>query len=166
MKLIKIEHNRCEDWDGSSYLWAPKDFTEDKIEDDILYAQKEYEKDTTIAIANKENPKLIYKPYSPIPFGNYPDKTVKEVQEIWEQERIKYNEWQSKLKPAAQSFENYLIKKGYVNFYEGEMETYIAYWGHRHGVPLKYGTNNPTFLEGKVENTGVGYRLKERKDAI
>jgi len=163
MKLIKIEHSRCADYDGASYLWAPDGFLEPEIEKDIINAQREYEKDTAIAIANKKGPVLIYQPYSQIPYRNYPDKTVKEVNEIWEQEKIKFDEWQEKIKPAAQSFEDYLIKKGYVGFYDYDIESYGADWGHQHGKPLKYGTTGPTTLRGKVENTGIGYRVRESR---
>ena len=41
-KLVKIEHQRCNEWDGNTYLWGAENLTQEQLEKDVETAQNNY----------------------------------------------------------------------------------------------------------------------------
>lgn len=139
MKIIKIVHYRCSEWQAASYLIPPKDRTDTEIESDIrqvveqyIQRQKEY---------NKQKP--VNPNWSPVKLEAYDkDMTIGELIELRKKQLDEYQEWSKKKEEAEISFVDHMRKLGYRALWEveeDEIELYYAEWGHNHGITIKYG---------------------------
>lgn len=145
MKLAKVEHIRCDSYDGdASYLWVPDDLTEDAFEEAIDAAIINYLQNLQEYQAHDIN-KLGYWPPSSPDFKKYPDKTVQEVLEIFEKEKAEWNRLDEIRVRTEKTFTDVLISKipGAQKFWDhDEILTASADWGHRHGTHINYGVTN------------------------
>lgn len=135
MKLVKITHDRCAEYDGTEYVLAPEDWDAAKI------------KETVDKVCNQIiiDAKLIKNPPTGAPsfhpeYKEYPDKTVREVEELHAQEKAKYDAWKKENSKLTRSFVDRLRDAGFVGLWEdssGALKV-TAHWGHNHGLDLGY----------------------------
>lgn len=134
MKLVKITHERCDEYDGIEYVLAPDGWWHDKVRDLVNNVIKEMLDD---ARQIKESP---CKPsFNPV-YQDYPDMTVREVQTLHAAQTEQYNAWLEKNKLLTRSFEERLCDKGFISLSDknADLVSVKAYWGHNHGLDLNY----------------------------
>lgn len=134
MKLVRIIHYRCGEFDSSTYLLAPDDITEEQLE-----------KDANTAFQNHINAIEEYKNSGNEPLyrqklEDFPGHvTIAEAQSIIEKAKEQAIDFEKKKRKAFRSFGDFMVELGYILLgFEDEgiiPETYIN-WGHRHGDPL------------------------------
>lgn len=131
MKLIKIEHFRCGDFEGYSYLFAPDNKTSEEVEEDLSWV---YQQQTKAQVPGKEPPYLLER------ISDYDDSlTIKEVKEKLAQNNLDREEYRKKLDNARQSFNHWMMQKGYMPLSLNEdLECYSMDWGHNHGERFEY----------------------------
>jgi hypothetical protein len=135
MRLVKIEHERCGSYDGDvTYIFAPDNKSEDEIHHDIDAAQDEY-------MDAQEKLSAQHKvPYPALSFtGVNPSLTVAEVLKRHEETKKKYDEAQAVISQNSGSFEDHLVKMGYVRFHDRYDVMVTLSWGHNHGKFYNYG---------------------------
>ena len=76
MKLVKIEHLRCGEYEGYTYLLAPDNITKEKFQEDVYKASKNYLKAKEDFKKMNERPKYL----SPS-LNEFPDNI--KIQGIW-----------------------------------------------------------------------------------
>ena len=137
MKLVKINHYRCGEWSGRTFLWAPDDITEEKLDEDIEKAYKDHI--NAIEEFKKITEKGSMWPKSSV-FDFPGEMTMAEAQKIIEEEKAKGRKYDKKKTEAVRSFGHFMAKLGYVQLGSGYDEDFIletdVYWGHRHGDPI------------------------------
>lgn len=174
MKLLRINHTRCQEHDGSSYLWVPDDLTEDALYDAIEAAEKAYLADLTAwqkEVADGAPPNPGYS----LNVNNYPDTWTKlEMRLDFAQKKAKYDEYQKMKRQASKNFTGYVVDQieGALDFSDGFESTWSEReglaetlvfdqdWGHMHGTPIKYGERN-IWAEDKK---GGAYRSEDYLD--
>lgn len=142
MKLAKITHERCDEYDGYTYVVVPDEMTQEEFDNAVYSAQKEYiefvtEYDKVKKILNESsfaynNPLMRF-------YDKYPDKTVAEVKEIYAAKSAEHAE-ASKLKAQSyREFGTYLKDFGITPLveYEAEINKDLD-WGHRHGSSINH----------------------------
>jgi len=149
MKLVKIEHERCNEYDTCSYVWAPETKTQEEIQSDVDAAQSEYLE--MLKQFRAKFPTPISSINNP-PLNSLPrNLTVGEILDIQASEEERYSQY-SKQRELLSNFESFLYIRGYVGFHERHSDVACTLnWGHRHADPLQYGTETPdlfTLLEG------------------
>jgi len=146
VKLARVDHNRCDEIQASTYVWVSEDMGKGEFETRVNIAAKEYEAKLTAVRAAMPKRRL---------FGNGPDSaylannralSVNDVIEKWKRERDEAKE-QEKLQRAAEgSFASFLCDGENVQtFYGGQPEGMLTdevYWGHRHGISIAYGSTD------------------------
>lgn len=134
MQLVKIEHNRCGEYDGTEYILAPDEWKQDRIAETIRSVVKELIHDAKLVKESPLNPG-----FHPVFVGN-PDKTVREIQTDFENRRQKYQNWVEENKHLTRSFEERLREKGFVSLWEKSADVLkiSTYWDHNHGLDLNY----------------------------
>jgi hypothetical protein len=149
MKLIKICHYRCSEYDGFDYFVAPDDITEEQVEKDIERTKElmKKEKEDFIAMEGKR-PNLLYLNQGAMPNEDFPENmTIKEAKEKIRENAKKLDEWSKKEDAAKTSFASHFLelKTGYRSLHEldpTEIIEMTADWGHNHGEIIKYGTED------------------------
>lgn len=141
MKPVAISHERCGDYEDWSYMLAPDDWDDDKIQDEIDEAMTDYIAALRTAIKEENPPNGGKGRYGAVPYNDYPDLTVREVQELWAKYKKEYDEWFETTKPTQATFEMFLGKRGFAYPWDDDDAVYYAHWGHMHGTPLKYGND-------------------------
>lgn len=142
MKLAKVEHERCNEWSGSTYVWIPDEWTEDDFDRAVDEAADKYLK---FVEAWKDAPAPNKATsYSKPDYEAHPDKTVAEVDAIHEKEKEVYAAWWAEQQQSKRSFGQYLEAEGCKPFWDdcGVAFTTMIYWGHRHGWPIDYEDTN------------------------
>jgi len=142
MRLVKVEHSRCDEYDGTEYFMAPNGWSEEAVAIQINQVMKEliaHAKVLKDGVPEVPNP-----PWHP-EFTKYPDKTVQEVLDAHEEAKAAYNKWYAENKKLCASFEARMREVGFTGLWELEegddvqgFQEYHAYWGHNHGLDLNY----------------------------
>lgn len=154
MRLAVILHTRCnEDTEYKTLCWIPDEWTKDDLDDATYRASKDY-------LAYLEEYKKVpapnnYYPHNRPKFEDYPDKTVAEVNAIWEEKKVEWEAWNDKRTKARKTFISYLEKYGVKNFWEFDFgdEQYNhsitdVDWGHHHGLDIDYSATAHEDLPG------------------
>lgn len=148
MKLIRIQHERCNEWSASSYALAPDDWDDEQISRAIRAAQDDY-----LAFEQEFRERQSdngftahYFPGHPS-YEQHPDKTVREVQELHAAQKTEWQRWRDREYQSRQPFSAYLEKHGLIRLVNAEEEHGIQEfdldWGHRHGWRLDYSDELP-----------------------
>lgn len=142
-RLVRIDHNRCGDYDGdSTYVTAPDDWNDAKIEEEVDAAQDAYLKDFAAAkvfLNTEAPPHPGYSPKWDDPINL--TKTVAEVQADFAAKKAAYDEHSNTKRKFERRFEDYLVERGFKPIWDDDdtLET-VVYWGHAHGSSYLYGT--------------------------
>jgi hypothetical protein len=152
MKLVKVDHIRCAEWSGSTYVWAPNEWDEEQIENAVRTARQDYLDALNLARENQQPPN-DYR-YGPPPFAKYPDKKVSEVIEEWEAKKAEYSAWEKEQAKTKRSFMNFLALQGFtwLGSNEDDVIEVDVDWGHMHGTRIDYGEteSDPSKSPAKV----------------
>lgn len=138
MKLVRIQHTRCSDYDGASIVLAPEDWDEDKIESEVSGAQDDYLAQYRKALSDDPGPPF---PGFHPQYALHPEMKVGEVDAAFKVEREAYDLWRAQRDETATRFETFLSRRGFVSVWQDEAGAVEceADWGHRHGMSLRYG---------------------------
>jgi len=131
-RLVRIANNRCQEFDHYTFVLAPIDWTAEEIQDKVDVAEKAYltEVENARKLAEEKAPPTAYSP----PYKQYPNKTVAEIDKIWEEQKQKRREYDVRASKTRRSFSNFLTDQGFKSVYgDVGIVTAEAYWGHRHG---------------------------------
>lgn len=142
MKLVRIDHIRCQDFGEYTFIGCPEDWDSDVIDEKVRAAQKEYEAQVLVAAERKKNngpPNPGYQPK----WENYPDLTVAQIKEEHAKKKFVYDEWQKQDRKTTHKFEHFLTQQGFISFWADDADFYVAEvdWGHQHGKRLEYGNH-------------------------
>jgi hypothetical protein len=139
MKLVRINHIRCDEYDAITYMMAPDEWSKEDIHSAIDRAQSKYLDALKRANVTKPIPPNDYKEYTGPPYGNFPDLTVKEVQEEWDRKKEEYMKWKNSRIGIKKSVTNFLQDEGFTHLYDDKSAVEATMdWGHRHGSRIEY----------------------------
>lgn len=152
LKLASVQHFRCgEPTFDRTLVWVPEAMTLDEFEAIVLSARNEY-----LAFARRfkdEEPPNEYRQHMPVPFGQYPDRTVREVQADWAAKKVVWEQWDADRQQARKTLGDYLSARGLKRFWEHDHEFAIECdWGHNHGITLNYDESKFTDASYKVRS--------------
>ena len=134
MKLIKINHIRCDEEQASTYAWVSDAWDDTIIRDKVYNAKKGYTEFAREWSAQEREAR----PYQ-APYDLHPDLTVKEVKAIWEEQKAEYKEWSEQREAFRHGFMHFLIREGIYPLYHQEPDFVMDIdWGHMHSVTLDY----------------------------
>jgi hypothetical protein len=141
MQLVRIENIRCAEWDSNTWILAPDEWDEDKIQEQVDKAMDAYIDTLDKLRENKKGkpfPNLRYAP----DYKAHPERTVREIDEEYDRKKIANQEWEKEHKDRNLGFENFLMNQGFFSLYDDEADSFIveasANWGHRHGTRINY----------------------------
>jgi len=162
VKLVRIEHERCQEPDGTTWCFAPDDWDQERFEQAVFSAKRAYQAamDAYMKEAKEQDfPPSIYGSWRPPPdYSKYPNLTVKEVQEKHEKDFAEVLRKREIALAGTHSFAWFLEQEGLVQFHDAKADLYAELnWGHRHGTPLSYQQKSAWDLDKQ----GVG---KEEED--
>lgn len=137
MKLIRITHIRCGDYDCTTYAMAPDDWSVEKVEGAVYDAQSDFLKTYFKAKEIKDGPP---NPGFNPPYDKFPDKTVAEVKKEYQKLKEEYDNWVEEYAKTNVTFNLCLERSGFTLLYnaskdEDEVE---LDWGHNHGEVFGY----------------------------
>lgn len=142
MYLVRIEHARCGEYDGVTFIVAPKGLSKEQVEERIELAKNNYLEayEKFKAEVEKQDPgwNLNIDKFSE-------DITIKEAKEIFAKQKKEYLEWETLKHAADLRFERYLEMLGFDTIYSLKEDDELTFvesfinWGHRHGDRLRYG---------------------------
>lgn len=140
MKLARIQHNRCQEWDGNTHVLIPDDWDGNKFREVVSECVYKLIAATKKTKEVRETSPSRWTPYGQsIPYKEFPDKTVKEVDAWWAEQKELHEKWQSEVAPIKMHFSDLLKEKGVLSLWESEeILTAEANWGHNHGLSLEY----------------------------
>lgn len=159
MRLVKIEHVRCNetDWSRQTLVWAPDDMAEESIDAKIVSAQKRYLK------ALREFQELTEEQKRMLSVGtwglpNYksePDrtKTLAQVDAEHAAKRARYDTIVAKERAAMRSFAWFLHDEGLTLFEDHDSDLVLVTldWGHNHGLGIEYPHTPSDTMRGVAE---------------
>lgn len=154
-QLVRITHYRCNEPSAYTYVWAPNTWDEDKIVDAARKARDAYEQVLDRIKNGHTPPPNEYRPGAPIPYKDYPEKTVAAIEAEWAQKRKAWEIWHEAEERAPKtSFGDFLRREGFVALWEhADMEIDID-WGHQHGVEIDYSKTEDDTLPTPEEASG------------
>jgi hypothetical protein len=133
MKLVAIEHDRCNELDKTEFYLAPDEMTEEQLGEAVDSAVKQYL--VQLDELEKLKPDMPYRELK-----NLPDTmTIAEGKQLLaEEEKVRQALWAEKQRLTGH-FNDQLLKFGIAPLWQGkDIPTATAYWGHQHGKNLKY----------------------------
>ena len=137
-RLVSIRHVRCGETDGVEYFLVPPELTEEEIDEAVDNIVAEMISDAQAVQQAPENPG-----YGP-KFEDHPDKTVSEIKADFAKRKEAYKEWKEANDHLTRSFAKRAEDAGFQPLWNahdkeetGAYET-DAYYGHNHGLSLKY----------------------------
>jgi endonuclease YncB( thermonuclease family) len=139
MKLAKIDHYRCGDYDSTLYVVIPDDMTVDQLDELVSLAS-----DKAIEAERVGQGVAPVYPRRDILIQTMPKtSTLAEVDSAFEEQKHEYDAFQKKKDEARRSFYSWLGEVSgdrimAVHDYDfGDFEVSCS-WGHNHGVSLDY----------------------------
>lgn len=134
MKLARVEHFRCGDYAGYTYVMAPDDTTEERFQQDVNTAVTQYL--AALDQFNQQNPPVDF---LDIRTHEFPAGTTVEQARAMVKTRDQENhDWHVRRATLTHEFGHYLKPLGYVLVGEAEHIEAEADWGHRHGQEINY----------------------------
>jgi len=133
MRLVRILHDRCNEWDGTEHVLAPDDWDMDKVYDLVDEAVKE-----CIVAAKEEIKELPHVPYRP-DYSQFPDKTVREINAEHAVKVEAAKKAKTERDELTKTFRQRLLNKGFKSLdADPDSVEVTAYWGHGHGLNFRY----------------------------
>jgi hypothetical protein len=136
MKVIYIEHDRCNEYDKHAFYLAPDTMSADDIDGAIQRAQDAYLK------AFHEAPQLPEPPYrgNNILDTDQDSTTIGEIRAQYKASTDIRDQNRKNKQLVAVSFEHHLAQQGIIILdRDTAEERHGVYWGHKHGANLIYG---------------------------
>ena len=135
MKLVKVEHMRCDEYSCETYMMAPDEMTVEQFEQAVENAQNKMQN----FIDNyKKLIEVPYPGYNP-DYKKYPDKTVKEIDAEFKIKMDAYNVYKKEKDKGYKTFGEYLQEEGLTPLWKYESEFEVScHWGHQHGTDIEY----------------------------
>ncbi len=131
MNIVKITHDKCDQYSKTDYYVVPDGKTADAVSDDVEAAQKAYFKARDDF--NAAYPKPVDQQYMMSDgWKKYPDDmTVGDA---------KRHEAEMQRDEVAGSFQSHLATLGYLTMYAASDQFFQASadWGHHHGQELRF----------------------------
>jgi hypothetical protein len=157
--LVRIEHFKCNDWAGTSYVWVDDNMGIDRLEELCDQAQARY---LTNEHACDSRPATPRNPGYMPEYGKYPDMKVSEVTALWKVEKDAYDQWMQKRKETRKPFAEVLeqIGEGSIRRFHDPFEEIPKVdvdWGHRHGTYVEFGETElkPDFPLAEEDNNSI-----------
>lgn len=141
MKFVRIEHERCDEWNGYTYAFAPDEWSEDDIDNAVQRAQKSYLEQ--VRAAKEGVPKPHYEPAVTF-YERHPDLTIREAKAKYAEKAKELADWQARARQQTTSFETFLTREGFIPLGDADAVDIDLDWGHRHGTRLNYGNDDQT----------------------
>ena len=135
--IVRIDHVRCGEHDGTyTFVWAPDDWTMDRVDEAIYAAQRAYLE--AVEQAKKEaEPPNDFKWGWQIPWKSNRHRNVGELLDEYEAKKAEYKEWEKRMHKTRVPFSGYLKDQGFKVI--GDVAISIDLdWGHRHGTNIDY----------------------------
>lgn len=141
MKLCKISHYKCDEFDGHTFLLGPDNITEEQLSKDAEEAVNYHL--NKLREFNNQPDKPAYPRYPDLDKVD-PNTTCGELVEQYKKDQVNYKNWETLRRESSGSFMTVMSSKGYkrLSNYEGEQEitgkilVTTAYWGHNHDLPV------------------------------
>jgi hypothetical protein len=143
MKLARIDHSRCDEYSGTTFVWVEDGMTEERLEEAVQRASEAYLKAASEHMAG-EKPEHVFQP----DWQANRDRLVEYVLRAHKEAQEKYAEWDKKRREAWRGFDSFLCEEeGITGFWDRDPDiTAKVYWGHRHGQDIDKGeTEWPRF---------------------
>lgn len=135
MKLVTIKHEKCMEYIGITFVWAPDDWDQARIDLAAVEARDAYL--TALKVAQEESaPPNEYRPYGRAPFEKYPQSTVERVQQMWDAKKAEYEVWETEQRSTRKRFASFLTDAGFTSIYEHSDYEVEVDWGHNHGLGI------------------------------
>jgi len=152
MKLIKLIHTRCMEYDCQTYTLAPDEWDDDEIQDRAYEAQGEYLAAIKRWKEEADPPDPDFQPYQKQKwYADHPDMTIREADARWEEKKDEHRAWEEERNKARRSFQSFLEDQGFTSIWRDDAAEEVSLdWGHRHGWPLDYYEGDPDTLTPAV----------------
>jgi hypothetical protein len=139
MRLVRVTHYRCSDYDCNTFALAPDEWDEVRIKREVGLAQDAYLEQFAKAMENDQGPPRVG--HVP-PYDKHPDRTVAEVRAEHEAAKAEWEAWEAELRRQRRSFEAFLEDRGFTSLWNEDASVLVECdWGHRHGQRLAYGND-------------------------
>lgn len=139
MKLIRVYHSRCGEYDGSTYFLVPSDYKRPHIEAILQNACNNY---IEAVVHARSDPPNDFTRWSEPNYGANLDKTVREVREEWEEKKRIWEEWANKgYNLENKNFADFVkdLDKNIITLPQADdIEEYEINWGHHHSLFFDY----------------------------
>lgn len=144
MKIARVHHIRCSEYDGCTLLWVPDDWDQIKLEEAVTTAKKRYLEWYEEHDIN-DKPPNDYQPHRQPDFKSYPQSmSIGDILASHAKKKAEWEAWNDEHRKHDRSFEEWLHELySEVNSfwkYDPELQTDVS-WGHRHGTKLRYATD-------------------------
>ena len=137
MRLARIDHIRCDEPSGTTFVWVEDSITDEEFQDTVDRVAKEYLVRVKEFMELKKPKSVSFQPN----WDKLRDKNVGEVLDEHKAKKEKYSAWEKEQRKARVTFAGLLTKEeGILSFWD--MEPGIsaeAYWGHNHGLHIEFG---------------------------
>jgi hypothetical protein len=156
MKLGMVTHWKCGEPKGRTLVWVPEAMTPEEFGAGVRRAQAAY---LAFVLEFKDSPPPNnYGGYGRPEYSEYPEKTVAEVDRIWEAKKKEWEAWNAERQKGYHTFGDYLQTEGMKPVWE--VEKGYAYhreldWGHRHGWPIDRSETEDEDLAGPLKRRGL-----------
>jgi hypothetical protein len=156
VRLVRVTHYRCADYDCVTFALAPEEWDVERIETEVSAAQDAYLAEFDKARqAEGGPPDPGFRPA----YEKFPDKLVSEVAAEHAAAKAAWKAWADEQAKTRRHFEGFLTDRGFVSLWSdnGEAVRVSCDWGHRHGHRLEYGDDKtdtmptPAQLAGKQD---------------
>lgn len=137
MRLVQVTHSRCAEYDGRELFVVPDTWSRNQVTEVADEVIKELIADAKALSAGAD----IGAPERAPRYDQHPEKTVAEVQRLWEEHRARYTAWQEENRRLGRSFRDRLRERGVLSPWDEGVDalTVSASWGHNHTLTLNYG---------------------------
>jgi hypothetical protein len=131
LHLVRINHIHCGEEQGFTLIWAPAEMSEAQVKFAVRRAQEAY---FQMARKFRAQPPPNDYHYGYVPYRDYPQMTVAEIDRLWEEKKAVYEAWRNELLKAERPFLDYLEEEGLLGFWRHDPALVVkANWGHHHG---------------------------------
>jgi hypothetical protein len=143
VKVVKVEHTKCDQFSKAIYFIAPDNLTAEQFQADVDAAQAAY------FAARKEFEKMTPQPDGWIRWadelidernGVTDQMTIAEAKALKQRMFAESKAWREARDATTGSFQKHLRERGYRTLVEADDELLMAEadWGHHHGENLLY----------------------------
>lgn len=136
MRILKLNHERCGEWDDATYLFVPSNKSLEEVYEDVNWARKQVIENGHMSLGSR-----------PTPLSNYLEAFKEDSISIAEAKRQvkkraqEINDFDEAQWKKNRSFTSYMQERGYKTIHEMDENELIVTdvdWGHSHGVTITY----------------------------